>query len=59
MSLSTKYVVFVVYSIEYRLERIFKSLYFVFIYILHNFPTSTESGLYQQIVREESWLTPL
>ena len=40
------YVVFEVYSIEYRLKRIFKSLYFVFIYILHNFPTPTESALY-------------
>ena len=46
ISLNIKYVVFVVYSMEYRLKRIFKSLYFFVIYILHNFPTSTESGLY-------------
>ena len=34
ISLNIKYLVFVVYSIEYRLKRICKSLYFVFIYIL-------------------------
>ena len=50
ISLNIKYVVFVVYSVEYRLKRIFKSLYFVFIYILHNFPTSTELTLYMLLV---------
>ena len=37
------YLVFVVYSIEYKLKRTCKSLYSVFINILHNVPTSLES----------------
>ena len=44
--MNIKYLVFVVYSIEYRLKRICKSLYSVFIYVLHNVPTSLELGLY-------------
>lgn len=36
--------VFVVYSIGYRLKRICKSLSSLFIYILHNVPTSLELG---------------
>lgn len=42
--LNIKYIVFEVYSIEDRLKRIFKSLYSIFIYILHNAPTSVELG---------------
>ena len=45
ISLNIKYLVHVVYSIEYRLKRICKSLYSVFIYVLHNVPTSLELGL--------------
>lgn len=41
-----KYLVFVQYSIEYRLKMICKSLYSVFIQILHNNPAFLESGLY-------------
>lgn len=44
ISFNIKYLVFVVYSIEYRLKGICKSLYFVFVYILHNVPTSLELG---------------
>lgn len=33
---------FVLYSIQYRLERIFKSLLSAFIYILNRIPTSLE-----------------
>ena len=44
ISLDIKYLVFVVYSIEYKLKRICKSLYSVFIYDLHNVPTSLELG---------------
>ena len=44
ISLTIRYLVFVVYSIEYNLKRIYKSLYSVFIYILHNVPTSLELG---------------
>ena len=43
-SLNIKYLVFVAYSTEFKLERICKSLYFVFIYILQNVPTSLELG---------------
>ena len=46
ISLKIKYLVFVMYSIEYRLKRISKSLYPVFIYVLHNVQTSLELGLY-------------
>ena len=44
--LNIKYLVFVVFSIEYRLKRICKSLYPVFIYVLHNLPTSLELELH-------------
>lgn len=44
ISFNVKYLVFVVYSIEYRLKGICKSLYFVFVCILHNVPTSLELG---------------
>ena len=46
ISLNIKYLIFEVYSIENRLKRICKSLYSVFIHVLHNVPTSLELGLY-------------
>ena len=39
-----KYLHFVVYSIEYNLKRICKSLYSVFLYVLPNISTSLELG---------------
>lgn len=44
ITLNIKYPVFVVYSVVCRLKRISKSLYSVFIYILHSVPTSLELG---------------
>lgn len=43
-----KFLVFVVYSFQYRLKRICK-LYSVYIYILHNVPPSVELGLYMNV----------
>ena len=45
-SLNIKYLVFVLYSIEYKLKRNCKSLYFVFIYILH--PNFIGIGVYTE-----------
>ena len=42
ISFNIKYLVFVVYSIEYKLKRICYSLHSIFIYVLHNVPTSLE-----------------
>lgn len=42
INLNFKYVVHVVYLTEYKLKAICKSLYFIFIYILHNLPNLLE-----------------
>ena len=44
LSSNIKYLVFAVYSIEHKLKRICKSWYSVFIYDLHNMPTSLVLG---------------
>ena len=44
ISYNIKYLVIVVYSTEYNLKRFCKSLFSVFIYVLHNVPTSLELG---------------
>jgi len=46
ISLNIEYLVFVVYSIENRLKRIYKSLYSVFIYVLFLFTFYTMSQLH-------------
>lgn len=44
--MNIKYFVFVVQSIKYRLNTIWKLFYSVFISVLHNVPTSLELGSY-------------
>lgn len=44
--LKNKYIVFVAHLIEHRLKRICKSLYSVFLFVLHNGPITLKLGLY-------------
>lgn len=46
ISLNIKYLIFVVYLIEYKFKRICKLSHSVLIYILHNVPTSLKLKLY-------------
>ena len=56
ISYNTEYIVFVMYSIEYKSKSICKSVHSAFIYVLHCVLTLMEYELYMQIVKMEKYI---